>query len=597
MATAFLSRSERAPLAQVSDGPGPGGPVYDPRSIENSVQLPGFVGFGASAKREALGKFDDDMPGPGSYVMDSNALYSKKGGAPGLKSKTKRFEESRSIDEPGPGSYVLKSTIKEGAPKKFAKPSSNVIEKLENIKTDSLAIAGLSSSSKGSPLGIPSIPTKFQSYGYESNNLGHLVLQEPLIPGFAGTKDDAVGPGDYNPKVDFRFRSAPAAGFGKGDRPSLGKMADDGPGPGQYNVHSDFDLLARRDNGKDNDFVLRLHAAKVKLSAAFESKTQRDSIMKEALQKVGPGPGKYSIPSTIRVTTKPPEKQFFSSAEERFKDPLPRSMRSTTAPGSYDPRTSDFDNAKLKILKQKQIASRSGWAQNISFSATEQRFHAIDNNKEIPPPGTYRPKNEFKDLIGKPNRRAGPFGGSSKRFEEEKPTYIQRSDSAPPPMLDGRGGGGGFGGGHVQSQRPMPGNQRIGGAGPGGANGSMRPKFSSVFATKTERLPKEKGDDGPPPGAYYAPPSWKAPGAIPMKESMKWFSRKKAEHVPGPGQYNIATKLGDARPNRKNVMLSTAKRDGLGVSKQSLEGPGPCAYSVSTSLIRPSYNIMLASPT
>lgn len=54
--------------------------------------------------------------------------------------------------------------------------------------------------------------------------------------------------------------------------------------------------------------------------------------------------------------------------------PLPRSMRLTTAPGAYSPVTSDFDQLRLKILKQKKMAVRSGWAQNIAFTSTEGRF-------------------------------------------------------------------------------------------------------------------------------------------------------------------------------------------------------------------------------
>jgi hypothetical protein len=52
--------------------------------------------------------------------------------------------------------------------------------------------------------------------------------------------------------------------------------------------------------------------------------------------------------------------------------PLPRSMRLTTAPGAYSPVTSDFDQLRLRILKQKKMAVRSGWAQNIAFTSTER---------------------------------------------------------------------------------------------------------------------------------------------------------------------------------------------------------------------------------
>lgn len=91
---------------------------------------------------------------------------------------------------------------------------------------------------------------------------------------------------------------------------------------------------------------------------------------------------------------------------------LPKSMRLTVAPGQYNPITSDFEQAKIKILRQKKIASRSGWAQNISFTSTERRFHTLE--KPVgPPPGAYTPKTNLADHIAKQNVRAGPFGTTS----------------------------------------------------------------------------------------------------------------------------------------------------------------------------------------
>jgi len=66
-----------------------------------------------------------------------------------------------------------------------------------------------------SAAGAPSIPTKFQSYGYETDKSGKLTLQEPLYPVYSGKGKDAVGPCEYDPKVDTKFRSAPKANFGK----------------------------------------------------------------------------------------------------------------------------------------------------------------------------------------------------------------------------------------------------------------------------------------------------------------------------------------------------------------------------------------------
>lgn len=61
----------------------------------------------------------------------------------------------------------------------------------------------------------PSIPNKFQSYGYESGKDGRLALQEPLYPVYSGKGADAVGPCEYDPKIDTKYRSAPKTNFSK----------------------------------------------------------------------------------------------------------------------------------------------------------------------------------------------------------------------------------------------------------------------------------------------------------------------------------------------------------------------------------------------
>ncbi len=85
-------------------------------------------------------------------------------------------------------------------------------------------------------------------------------------------------------------------------------------------------------------------------------------------------------------------------------------MRLTTAPGAYSPVTSDFDQLRLKILKQKKMAVRSGWAQNIAFTSTESRFQTNENSLDGPPANAYYPKVGIADNLPKPNVRGGAFG-------------------------------------------------------------------------------------------------------------------------------------------------------------------------------------------
>jgi len=50
--------------------------------------------------------------------------------------------------------------------------------------------------------------------------------------GFTGTKNDTVGPGDYEPKIDLKYKSAGSVSFGIGDRPGVGADKSSIPGPG-----------------------------------------------------------------------------------------------------------------------------------------------------------------------------------------------------------------------------------------------------------------------------------------------------------------------------------------------------------------------------
>lgn len=60
------------------------------------------------------------------------------------------------------------------------------------------------------------------------------------------------------------------------------------------------------------------------------------------------------------------------------------------------------------------MLARSGWAQNISFECTEERFHENGPKSVAPPPGTYTPKTALIDQIPKENPRGGPFGSNLK---------------------------------------------------------------------------------------------------------------------------------------------------------------------------------------
>jgi hypothetical protein len=103
-----------------------------------------------------------------------------------------------------------------------------------------------------------------------------------------------------------------------------------------------------------------------------------------------------------------------------FTQPMPRSQRTMTNPGTYNPLTSDFEKNRLHILRKKRMGARSGWAQNVSFQTTEERFFCAVPETAAPPPGTYKPKTTLADTLPKENPRSGPFGSSLKVIQRRK---------------------------------------------------------------------------------------------------------------------------------------------------------------------------------
>jgi hypothetical protein len=278
---------------------------------------------------------------------------------------------------------------------------------------------------------------------------------------------------------------------------------------------------------------------------------------------------------------------------------VPRSMRLNTAPGCYNPLTSDFDKLKLKILKQKKMASRSGWVQNIAFAATDKRFDEANNAvMSSPSPTTYQP------VIVEPPRKSTTanqsFGTTAKRFTDNSAAKANELLSANnnnamagdinigfegvPQLAGGGGGSGAYG---VKSRQSKP----------------IRPKYNaSNFVNKDTRYYPVKDDPGPAPGSYDLSVSWdKAPGAVTMKPPKNHSIKRESADAherdtsPGPGDYNVSLSYVKKLKNRKNILLTTSDRFSEG-KKDVDTGPNAQSYNpypVYGSLIRPTHNVLL----
>lgn len=583
-----LSRVPRPSNAPVGPEEGPGVGAYQIPGAMDALK-PGFTSFGGGKRSGAVARAAADEPGPGAHNLGGSLeinMSTRSGAGGTLKSKTKRLDDEfydKDI-KVGPQSYVLPSSVKAGRPKNFRKPGmNNGLGNMVNVKKS-----------------VPSVPTRFQATGYEETDDGNLVLQDPVEPGFAGTKFNSVGPGDYEPKMEFvKYKHAPTVSMKGSDRNqlyrSMEKAGGQAPGPGYYNYRGDFDLY---DNSDNTNYIVRLNAAKKKLSASFASGSSRNAMLNAELKpKIGnPGPGAYTLRREDPEMNSPDGKktdQNFLSGGERF--PTEKNQRDTTAPNKVALK-SEFDTNKLKILRSKKLKSRSGWAQNISFDATEERFFkATRQETVVPPPGAYTPKTEFKQLLKKSNERAPGFGSSTERdFKESNANkrvmtaQEQLMQELEEDMRHGVGPGG------------MSAKLRAGGAGSshGSVGGPSRPAgIGAAFGSgiKEARFGKSLEPVGPPPGAYNTIPSWSGNSVVKMKTSGIESRKPIGEVRPGPGDYVLPSTMTAPKPARSNVMISTAKREGVSTGPiQGTTGPGPGTYSVAEPLVRKSYNILLA---
>jgi len=573
MASNFLSRSKKTDLFPVPDTGDVGPGEYAYSSIDKKV--PVYSGFSSTSSRAVFSSKHGrgtQSPGVGMYSTRENLLAAGTPAVANFKSKADRWGLKEKDYRPGPSGFNP-SSIKNLAPKKHLQ-SSQSFEFLEVVPE---------------PFVVPSIPARHQSYGYEENPTGKLIPQAPINPGFTGTKNDTVGPGDYDPKL---VRSKSAFDIGRGsarpDPAAAKRGAGDIPGPGYYNVPSAFGAPNDDTFYAEGSYMVQLKYAKNLPTATFRSKSDRGNSLlpPRVLKEQRPGPGSYQVPGAFpQDAPKREDLQCFSSSEQRFRDPQPRSQRIMVAPGAYTPQTSDFDNNKVGILKKKRMASRSDWAMAVSFDSTESRF--IEKvGKSGPPPGAYMPKNTLADRVAKQRAMKSPWDSEQVRVSRLEPPELPAHRRDPNIMLDNK---------LLEPEGFKPINEWK----PKNNGLTEKPKFTLPFASQVKRL-EDPGDtlgDGPAPGTYNTLPSWKLKTGVKMIPDTIPVIKKKPGTSPGPGSYR-PDKYGMAgstnkRRNRMNVMIGTDIRFNSKVYEK--DGPGPGVYNVTKSLLVPSHNVMLAA--
>lgn len=262
--------------------------------------------------------------------------------------------------------------------------------------------------------------------------------------------------------------------------------------------------------------------------------------------------------------------------------PTPKSQRILTHPGTYKPMTSDFDKNRVKILRRKRMVARSGWAQNVAFQGTEERFFKPEPETLGPPPGHYVIKDGVGDVKVRHDARMGPFGSSLKRFTytgDHEPSYrTQEQEEA-------------F---HVYADEP-----RTKKSFEPPRKSPVRP--SRVFVSNEQRFDATKDIHfTPAPGTYDVSYKWKhdkGGGVVPMVERKCKSVIPLEVKLPGPGDYNVGRTLDNhdnpkKTTNRNAAMGGTEKRF---VPERQSEAPPPGTYNPKGGLIKPTHNVYLSA--
>lgn len=254
------SRPRQAPGLDV---PGPGSYQVDTSSKIQVKKSPGVV-LGSS-KRDTNNR--NDMPGPGAYDATSNIFSKPKGGYMGGRKDLKLY-----MDTPGPGAYAMQggdgSYSKKNGGYSFGKGRGDLAQgsvspgpgaysvddpygKPLNRSTGNVLARAARSSMKTDEIPGPG------TYDYGSSallrdNRGAKLGKAPR--GDLINKTGAeVGPGGYAVPREFDNMTKPGGKFDQGPRQII---REDGlPGPGQYDAGSAYDRVTSHHGGSPSSNV------------------------------------------------------------------------------------------------------------------------------------------------------------------------------------------------------------------------------------------------------------------------------------------------------------------------------------------------------
>jgi hypothetical protein len=429
---------------------------------------------------------------------------------------------------------------------------------------------------------VPSIPTASQSFGYEFDEHNRLAANSTSSPyKYSGRGADGPSAGDYNPGIHPKKGHGNAAAFSASGTRRFRRGDQRACAAASYDVPGAFDHLSGA-------------KAKAKLSSSFASRVERVAtavggqkpsvtglvdatsgndvpVSTSSAATVTPGPGAFNLPGAfdhLRVREgSVPRQQFFGTSATRFGESDTFLQMRTPGPGSYRPMPGlAAQVARRQPRRGHRVAHAQGQRRRqhprrAAEPESDGRSYEIDAATGM--------VGQLKKRLASRNRGKGFGFGSS---------AAQRVLGAAGGRGGGATGGAAVGGGVAQAllgdasaergralaaQHAVPAAAADSGRSSAsiGRGSSFPRKKVGAFLSKAPRF--RFGDDAPP---------------VPL--------------APGPGAYNVATKLGRRGPHvsLKGQYDSHASRfsgAGAGGKVGAMPGPGqynPSAGTFSTSV-------------
>ena len=355
---------------------GPG--AYKIRSGFGKVR-PSFAPFGSTGVRKAeTEKVKLVTPGPGTYDERQPRL-GVSGNASAFRSATRRFTGTAggrdAHSTPGPGQYDSTAALDN-------LHNQGRIKTRKTVKRHTFKLAGTA----------PSIPGKFDQYGYDETPQGTLRKQVAPSKGHKGRDGDTVGPGEYETTKPIAATARGGADFSRSTTTRNDSKAEESAhlGPGYYDISGESNKRYKRPPNQ---------------SGAFKSTTQRHDPSASLATVNSPGPGAYVPPSCFKTQKKRPSLQFFGSSTARFED-----RRLRTAGGAPGPGTYRLSNGFTKRNVRRQEPG-------VGFTNSSRRFQTKYETLGAGPARTSPDVYSFtNNLERKPTGRCASFGTTTKKF-------------------------------------------------------------------------------------------------------------------------------------------------------------------------------------